>query len=165
MKNHNQKIVCCSKYTKNSVSFRGKFLPLLLCMGLPTWALADDRVTLPSTVQDYPGGAPALGGLNQFAPFKYIPPVGNADLSGVDMPKLAPEEQAVADLYAAGDYKGVGIAGLTLIEKGKIDDGVQLMVANSLAWTGRLVEAATGSAINLGLFAAPGPTRKYDPKN
>lgn len=143
MKNHNQKIVCCSKYTKNSVSFRGKFLPLLLCMGLPTWALADDRATLPSTVQDYPGGAPALGGLNQFAPFKYIPPVGSAELSGVDMPKLAPEEQAVADLYAAGDYKGVGIAGLTLIEKGKVDDGVQLMVANSLAWTGRLVEAAT----------------------
>jgi outer membrane lipoprotein-sorting protein len=29
----------------------------------------------------------------------------------------------------------------------------------------RLVEAATGGVINQGLFATPGPTRKYDPKN
>jgi outer membrane lipoprotein-sorting protein len=29
----------------------------------------------------------------------------------------------------------------------------------------RLVEAATGAAINQSLFATPGPTRKYDPKN
>lgn len=29
----------------------------------------------------------------------------------------------------------------------------------------RLVETATGGAINQGLFNTPGPTRKYDPKN
>ena len=29
----------------------------------------------------------------------------------------------------------------------------------------RLVEASTGAAIKQSLFATPGPTRKYDPKN
>ena len=29
----------------------------------------------------------------------------------------------------------------------------------------RLVEAATGAAINQSLFATPGPTRQYNPKN
>lgn len=103
---------------------------------------ADDKGTLPNTMQIYPGGASALGGLNQFAPFKYIPPVGSNNLPGVDVPKLSPDEQVVSDLYMAGDYKRVATTGLALIEAGKVDDGVQLMVANSLAWTGSLVEAA-----------------------
>lgn len=127
---------------KNPTFLNGKFLPSLLCMLFSTMAVADDRITLANTIQVYPGGAPALGGLSQFTPFKYIPPVGNTDLLGENAPKLAPEEQAVANQYAAGDYKGVGSAGLALIDKGRVDDGVQLMIANSLAWTGRVAEAA-----------------------
>lgn len=132
-----------SKSKKKSVQIFKNFLPLIVCMGVPVIGFSNDKIVLPSTAQDYPGGAPALGGLNQFAPFKYIPPVGSTELPGVDLPKLKPEEQAVADLYATGDYKGVGSSGLALMNQGKVDEGVQLMVANSLAWTGRLGEAST----------------------
>lgn len=126
----------------NSSCLGGMFLPLMICIAVPAAGLADDRVMLPNTVQDYSAGVPALGGINPFGPFKYIPPVGSTDLPGVDVPKLKPEEQVIADFYGAGDYKSSGTSGLALMETGKVDEGVQLMVANSLAWTGRLLEAS-----------------------
>ena len=124
-----------------SSSFKVRLLPLLMCLGLPLAGMADDRITVPNTTLDYPGVLPALGGLNQLAPFKYIPPAGSATLPGAELPKLKPDEQRIADLYAAGDYQAAGTAGLALMAQEKIDEGLQLMVANSLAWTGRLAQA------------------------
>ena len=140
----NKKIKKFFQLDKNvSISAPFRLLPLLLCLSLPTLGFTNDRIISSSTMQDNPGGIPVLGGFNQFAPFKYIPPVGSTDAPDVNVPKLTPSEQAVADLYASGDYRGVGTSGLVLIESGKVDNSVQLMVANSLAWTGSLVEAAT----------------------
>jgi len=126
------------------IPFKVRLLPVMLCIGMPMVVVADDRVMLPDSTLDYPSAAPALGGVNQLAPFKYIPPAssaGKTPQAGVDVPKLNPDEQRIADQYAAGDYQAAGTAGLALMSKQKTDDALQLMIANSLAWTGRLEEA------------------------
>jgi hypothetical protein len=56
---------------------------------------------------------------------------------------LSSGAQEIIDLMAAGNYKDAGTKGLALIGKEKVDDEIRVMVANSLAWTGRLKEAST----------------------
>lgn len=124
--------------------FNTKFLPLLLCLGLPLIAAADDKGVLSSTMLEYQGVSPSLGGSIQLAPFKYIPPAGvvnKAKQPGIDLPKRSPDQQRLVDLAAAGDYQAVGTQGLDLMTNVKLDDELQLVIANSLAWTGRLNEA------------------------
>lgn len=143
MKNQNQYFPSCISEGVNPLSFAGRLLPLALCMGVPLVGMADDRISSSNRALDSSSGAAVLGGFTQFSPFKYIPPVSNPDLLDVDSPKLNPEEQIIADEYKAANYKAVAAAGLSLMDKGTVDDRVQLMVANSLAWTGRLAEAST----------------------
>ena len=104
--------------------------------------LADTRGVLPNPALDSQSttlhdGAPML------VPFKYIPPpgAGESEEAPEDRPKRNPEQQRIADLNAAGKYKAVGTEGLALLAKEKPDDALQLIIANSLAWTGRLKEA------------------------
>jgi tetratricopeptide (TPR) repeat protein len=77
------------------------------------------------------------------APFKYIPPAGAVASAQPDVPppKRKPEQQRIIDLNAASDYRSVGTEGLALMAQEKQDDEVVLIVANSLAWTGRNKEA------------------------
>lgn len=55
----------------------------------------------------------------------------------------SPAVQELYDLSAAENYQAVGTRGLALLAREKQDDEVRLMIANSLAWTGRLPEAVT----------------------
>lgn len=75
-------------------------------------------------------------------PFKYIPPVGQIKVEE-DGPKRNPEQQRIVDLNAVGNYQAVGTEGMALLAKEKPDEALQLIIANSLAWTGRLKEATT----------------------
>lgn len=123
---------------------KSKFLPLLVCLGLPLTAVADEKVVLPSTTIDHLGISPSLGGPIQLAPFKYIPPAGAVNKvkqPGIDLPKRSPDQLRLVELSAIGDYQAVGSQGLVLMVNAKLDDELQLMIANSLAWTGRLKEA------------------------
>lgn len=142
MKTSNVPFSRCMFSAKRSLSFRVKLLPMLLSLGLPMVGAADDRLVVPNTALDQLGGATGFGGLNILAPFKYIPPSSNTDSSKADLPKLNPNQQRIADLYAAGNYQAVGTAGLALMAQEDADEGLRLMMANSLAWTGRLKEAA-----------------------
>jgi tetratricopeptide (TPR) repeat protein len=45
------------------------------------------------------------------------------------------------DMYNAEDYKAVSTEGLALLTRETPDDGLRLIIANSLAWTGQLKEA------------------------
>jgi hypothetical protein len=47
----------------------------------------------------------------------------------------------VEHLFTAGKYELAGTEGLVLISKEKVDEQLQVMIANSLAWTGRTKEA------------------------
>ena len=74
--------------------------------------------------------------------FKYIPPAGaGKNQSTTDNIKKNPEQQRILDFNIAGNYQAVGTEGLLLMSKEKLDDDLQLMIANSLAWTGRMTEA------------------------
>jgi tetratricopeptide (TPR) repeat protein len=86
------------------------------------------------------------------SPFNYVPAGGSGSQTGgptnpsaseVDpnQPKRTPPQQRIADFNTAGDYKSAGTEGMALLAKEKPDDGLQLIIANSLAWTGRLKEA------------------------
>jgi tetratricopeptide (TPR) repeat protein len=82
-------------------------------------------------------GGPAI----LLAPFKYIAPASAEKAASEPVTKRAENQQRIVDLNSAGDYQSVGTNGLTLMSNEKIDDELQLIVANSLAWTGRLKEA------------------------
>ncbi len=133
-----------------ATSLEWKCLPLLICGVLPVVSLAQSN--------DFSSGA-ARGGITapvgdflQLAPFKYIPPstsVESADKPAqpeatkpeTAKPKRPPEQQRIIDLTTAGDFKAAGTEGLALMAREKPDEELQLIVANSLAWTGRLKEA------------------------
>ena len=89
-------------------------------------------------------------------PFKYIPPAGaNRSQQASDAVKRSPEQQRILDFNTAGNYQAVGTAGLALMTTEKLDDELQLIVANSLAWTGRVQEAiATYQGLAKGKFAS-----------
>lgn len=95
-------------------------------------------------------------------PYQYVPPA-NPSLFGrprqseliqskANPPEVAPvatspkpqsAEQRIRELSVAEDYQAVGTEGLALLAQEKPDDSLQLVIANSLAWTGRLEEAVT----------------------
>lgn len=93
---------------------------------------------------------PPSGETIQLAPFQYIPPAGARPVDAADEPKRSPEHQRLVDLNAAGDYQTLGTEGLAL----KLDHQLTLMVANSLAWTGRLKQASqTYQGLTQGKYA------------
>jgi tetratricopeptide (TPR) repeat protein len=51
--------------------------------------------------------------------------------------------QKIVELNAAERYQEAGTAGLALLEREKVDEELQLIIANCLAWSGRLTEAIT----------------------
>ncbi|MBC3920997.1 hypothetical protein H8L32_26270 [Undibacterium sp. CY18W] len=54
----------------------------------------------------------------------------------------SPAQQRIVDLSANGNYQAAGTQGLEVLEKEKTDTGLRLIVANSLAWSGRFKQAA-----------------------
>jgi hypothetical protein len=81
-------------------------------------------------------------------PFRYIAPAGapgNATKTDTeaDGPQRPTEQQRIVDLSTQGNYAVAGTEGLTLLSKEKADDPLQLIIANSLAWSGRLKEATS----------------------
>ena len=105
-------------------------------------------------------GVASLSGMRSLSAYQYVPPVnatltGSKSISNINPPQVSPapadltvvsnnnaDIQKIRELNAAGDYTGVGTAGLALLAKGKTDESLQLIIANSLAWTGRTKEAA-----------------------
>ena len=127
-------------------SLKWKLAPFLLSQTLALPALAQTTDFSPSA----PSGRSGLSGPGTepliLAPFKYIAPssVDSTDRGAPTepaKPKRKPAHQRIADLSAAGDYKAAGTEGLALMSRDKPDEELQLIVANSLAWTGRLKEA------------------------
>ena len=59
-----------------------------------------------------------------------------------DQPRRSVSQQRVIDANEAGDYVTAGGVGLVVIANENPDDALRLTIANSLAWTGKLKEAA-----------------------
>ena len=96
----------------------------------------------------------SLGSGMLLAPFQYIAPAGSKNANSEPAPKRTPGQKKIVDLNAAGDYRAAGTEGLALMAVEQVDDELQLMVANSLAWTGRIKEAIPSyQALTKGKFA------------
>ena len=128
-------------------TLRSILAPVLLLQTLPLTTLAQTTDFSPSAAGGRQGiSTPATEPLI-LAPFKYIAPstadttTKSAGPTEPDKPKRKASLQRIVDLNAAGDYQAVGTEGLALMAREKPDDELQLIVANSLAWTGRLKEA------------------------
>lgn len=88
-------------------------------------------------------------------PFKYIAPKPNAATAaegGPETPRRPANQQRIVDLSNAGSYTDAGQEGLALLATEKPDDGLQLIIANSLAWSGRLKDA---TAVYQGITEEP----------
>lgn len=113
---------------------------LLLCSLHPTTAWAQ-----------YQGGGTEFAQLGNsysselfITPFKYVAPKALSSAAGPDEAesvKRPPQQQRIVELSNSGEYGKAGSEGLALISTEKPDDGLQLIIANSLAWSGRLKEA------------------------
>ena len=115
---------------------------LVVCMSLPLagWTQTGELSLNPSV--DRKSIATPPGGYIPLEPFKYIPPTGtNRNQQASETIKRSPEQQRILDFNTAGNYQAAGTEGLALMSKEKLDGELQLMVANSLAWTGRVKEA------------------------
>ncbi len=80
------------------------------------------------------------------APFKYIPNAPEKEASAgagavADQPKRPAAQQRIVDLNTQGRYTEAGQEGLVLLAQENPDDGLKLIIANSLAWSGRLGDA------------------------
>ena len=115
-------------------------IPLLLgvSLALPGTALAQLAGFSWGMSPDYKQAAPSDRAV-LLTPFKYLAPAG--DKASGRAIKRPPSQQKIADLNAAGDYQAIADQGPAVVASEKTDDGLQLMVANSLAWTGRAREA------------------------
>ena len=136
-----------------------KLAPLLLGAVLPAISAADTTILSPGTAIGRQNVPPGAGEPSLLGPFKYIPPASasTADSSAqgeAERPKRSPKLQRIIDLNAAGDYRALSTEGTALLANEKQDDELQLIVANSLAWTGRLKEAVPAySGLLTGKFA------------
>ena len=133
---------------------------LLLMQALPLTALGQTTDFSPSATGGRTGIAPAAESLI-LAPFKYIAPsaVDSSATSGTApaeaaQPKRKASQQRIMDLNAAGDFQAAGTEGMALLAREKTDDELQLTVANSLAWSGRLKEAVSAyQGLRTGTYA------------
>jgi hypothetical protein len=75
------------------------------------------------------------------SPFQYIPTPRWKEPDPAETISRTPAQQKILDLYKASNYAEVASEGLALLTKEKIDDYLQLMIANSMAWSGRTKEA------------------------
>ena len=112
-----------------------------VCVALPSGAWAQTTGFSGGMSPDSRG---TLGASNSgliLSPFKYIAPSGVEKSAAENAPKRTPMLQKIVDLNAAGDYQAAGTEGLTLMSSERVDEELQLIIANSLAWTGRVKEA------------------------
>lgn len=129
--------------TFTSHACRCRLITFCAALGLPLISVAQTQGLQPNTTLNPQGVTAPLGGAMTIAPFKYLPPAGTVSSAQPDVqqPKRKPEQQRIIDLNGAGNYRTVGTEGLALMAQEKPDDELQLVIANSLAWTGRNKEA------------------------
>jgi hypothetical protein len=85
--------------------------------------------------------ASSNSGSTQVAPFQYVQGERwKAPDPGEIIERKGAAKQ-VEHLFTEGKYELAGTEGLALISKEKVDEQLQVMIANSLAWTGRTKEA------------------------
>lgn len=118
-----------------------KLAILVLSLSLAHGTAISATDALSNTGLDPQGSTAPNGGPSILTPFKYIPPPGPTKkaVSESAPPKRSQAQQRIVELNAAGNYQAIAHEGLGTDEKP--DEELQLIFANSLAWTGNLQAA------------------------
>ena len=66
-------------------------------------------------------------------PYEYVPSQAREE-----EPQRPPEQQRLVEMNLTGQYAKLGRDGLALMKKEKVDDELAFIIANGLAWSGRL---------------------------
>lgn len=101
------------------------------------------RIFLLSLISVQPSLGQTAAGQIDTEPFRYIPPVATPDANAVeiDEAKASPAQKRVIAAIRAGDYRAAGELGLSLIAGETVSLELKLMIANSLAWSGKTRQA------------------------
>jgi hypothetical protein len=117
--------------------FHGSVLSIFLAF----LALDQARATeadLPITLNTLSASSPIAA---QVAPFQYVQGERWKAPDPSEIIERKGAAKQVEHLFTEGKYELAGTEGLALISKEKVDEQLQVMIANSLAWTGRTKEA------------------------
>lgn len=111
-----------------------------IAFGILTTAAAD---TVATGNNGTPVGAAPAGTPSFLEPFKYVP---NSTVrrpeSQLPAPARSADQKRLVELNANGDYATIAREGPAVMAREKADPELQLIFANSLAWTGHLRKAA-----------------------
>lgn len=107
---------------------------------LPIYSAAQPTGFSGSAASDLRTLVPSVAG-GLLAPFKSFTPVDTEQPRSDTPPQRTATHQKIIDLSSTGDYQAAGDEGMRLMAREVVDDELQLIVANSLAWTGRLKDA------------------------
>lgn len=115
-----------------------------ICMCCCMAYAAEPTTTITPEAQS---GASPSGTPGFLQPFKYVPSATvRKPESQLPVPARSPDQQRLVELNAQGDYSGVVREGESIMAREKADPELQLIFANSLAWTGKLSAAASAYA-------------------
>lgn len=127
---------------------------LFATLALPCLCNAQINGFSGSAAPDFKDPTSFGGGTLLLSPFKYIAPAGAENESTEPAIKRPPSQQKLMDLNAEGNYQALGSEGLALMAAEPVDEELQLIIANSLAWTGRVKDAVpTYQSLTKGKFA------------
>ncbi len=94
-----------------------------------------------SSVSNVATATNASVGKVPIAPFQYVQGERWQAPNPGDVIERTGVAKQIEHLFSEGKYEQAGTEGLALITKEKTDEQLQIMIANSLAWTGRTKEA------------------------
>ncbi len=119
-----------------------KHVACLFVSVLSSWSAWAQPAGLAGATSVEPKGfEPLISSGGFLAPFKYIePPVLAKEAVAVEVKRTA-EQKRIMELSDAGNYQAAGTLGMTLMAQNPLDAQLQLVVANSLAWSGRVNDA------------------------
>jgi hypothetical protein len=112
---------------------------ILVCASSQNIAWAQEAPNTRSVIQ-----ASTAESAIPLSPFRYVPSPRWKEPDAAQAAEIAnrsEEQQKIAALFKDAKYADAGALGLDLLKKEKIDEQLQLNIANSLAWTGRTKEA------------------------
>jgi hypothetical protein len=137
-------VLAMTKTNSHSVIFRRLWCAMLVYLTTHGVAMADQENSTAqaplfqaSTTESSLPNLPNL----PLAPFQYVPSPKWKEPDATETANRTPAQLKIAELYKDGKYGQVAAEGMVLMTQEKVDDPLQLSIANSLAWSGKTKEA------------------------
>jgi hypothetical protein len=140
-------VLAMTKTNSHSVIFRHLWCAMLVYLTPHSVAMAEQGnstaqapLLQASTTESSLPNLPNLPNL-PLAPFQYVPSPKWKEPDATETANRTPAQLRIAELYKDGKYGQAATEGMVLITQEKVDEPLQLSIANSLAWSGKTKEA------------------------